>query len=49
MNYSSTFETPIRNPVRFQETFEEHVFRLTESPRGNVCLGTRQMKATPLI
>ena len=49
MNYSSTFEARMRNSVRFQETFEEHAFRLTGSPRGNVCLGTRQMKATPLM
>jgi len=28
-----------RNPVRFQETHQEHVFRLTGSPRGNVFLG----------
>ena len=27
------------NPVRFQETHHEHVFRLTGSPRGNVFLG----------
>ena len=28
-----------RNPVRFQESHQEHVFRLTGSPRGNVFLG----------
>jgi hypothetical protein len=49
MNYSSTFEAHMRILVRIQETFEERVFRLTGSPRGNVCLGTRQMKATPLL
>ena len=27
------------NPVRFQESHQEHVFRLTGSPRGNVFLG----------
>jgi hypothetical protein len=27
------------NPVRFQETQHEHLFRLTGSPRGNVFLG----------
>ena len=27
------------NAVRFQETHQEHVFRLTGSPRGNVFLG----------
>jgi hypothetical protein len=39
MNYSSTFETHMRNPVRFQESHQDHVFRLTGSPRGNVFLG----------
>jgi len=39
MNYSSTFETHMRNPVWFQESHQEHVFRLTGSPRGNVFLG----------
>ena len=27
------------NPARFQESHQEHVFRLTGSPRGNVFLG----------
>jgi len=27
------------NPVRFQESHQEHLFRLTGSPRGNVFLG----------
>ena len=27
------------NPVRFQESHQEHVFRLTGSPRGNILLG----------
>jgi hypothetical protein len=49
MKDSSTFEAHMRILVRFQESFEERVFRLTGSPRGNVCLGTRQMKATPLV
>jgi hypothetical protein len=39
MNYSSTFETHIRNPVRFQESHQEHVFRLTGSPRGILFMG----------
>jgi hypothetical protein len=39
MNNSSTFETHMRNPVRFQESHREHVFRLTGSPRGNLFLG----------
>ncbi len=47
MNYSSTFEAHLRNPVRFQETIEERVFLLTDSHRSNVCLGTRYRKATP--
>jgi len=36
MNYSSTFEAHMCNQVRFQESFEEHVFRLTGSSRVNV-------------
>ena len=30
--------------IRFQETHQEHVFRLTGSPRGNVFLGLSQRR-----
>ncbi|MBL7164632.1 MAG: hypothetical protein ISS57_18750 [Anaerolineales bacterium] len=33
-----------RNPVRFQESHQEHVFRLTGSPRGNVFIGFSQRR-----
>ena len=38
-------DTNWRNPVRFQEPFLEHVFRLTGSPRGNVFIGFSQRRA----
>ncbi|MBL7163222.1 MAG: hypothetical protein ISS57_11495 [Anaerolineales bacterium] len=44
MNYSSTLKAHVINPVRFQETHHEHVFRLTDSPRGNVFLGFSQRR-----
>jgi len=34
----------MRNKIRFQEPFREHVFRLTGSPRGNVFIGFSQRR-----
>ena len=44
MIYSSTLKAHVINPIRFQETYQEHVFRLTGSPRGNVFIGFSQRR-----